>query len=52
MSQREQCGELEQVFVEVQDATRTLALLTCDDCELLAEALLEGARQIRAGRGA
>jgi hypothetical protein len=48
VSQREQCGELEDVFVEVQDERRTLALLTSDDCELLAEALLEGARQIRA----
>ena len=40
------------MFVEVQNESRTLALLTLDDCELLAEALLEGARQIRAEGGA
>jgi hypothetical protein len=47
VSQREQRGEREPPYVEVQDERRTLALLTSDECVLLAHALLEGARQIR-----
>jgi hypothetical protein len=46
VSQLEQQGELERPYVEVQDDQRTLALLTLDECMLLAQALLEGARSI------
>ena len=51
VSQREQRGEREPAYVEVQDERRTLALLTSDECVMLAHALLEGARQIRRAEG-
>jgi hypothetical protein len=47
VSQREEQGEREPAYVEVQDERQTLALLTSDECVVLAHALLEGARQIR-----
>lgn len=46
VSQLEHRGELEPSYIEVQDDRRTVALLTLDECMVLAHALLQGARSV------